>query len=206
MEIFNESSQLKEKFRKTANKLLNHCFILKRKPETKEDYFFIHTHKSYFIEYFDLLGFNIKIDESYGVISLESSVNSGRINLKKIESIILLILRLLYIEKSKEIRLEEDVVILIEDVHGKYNALNISSKPTLDKTTIKDCIRLFKKYNLVMNLDREVVNYDSRLKIYPSILFALTNENINKVEIETTERLVKYEKRDADYEQEIDQD
>ena len=57
-----------------------------------------------------------------------------------------------------------------------------------------------------MNLDREVVNYDSRLKIYPSILFALTNENINKVEIETTERLVKYEKGDADYEQEIDQD
>ena len=35
-EILNESVAQKDKFRTAANKLLNHCFLLKKKEDTKK--------------------------------------------------------------------------------------------------------------------------------------------------------------------------
>ena len=58
MEIFNESIVQKEKFRNAANKLLNNCFIVKRKEDTRNDYIFILQYRTYFEEYFDLLGYH----------------------------------------------------------------------------------------------------------------------------------------------------
>ena len=48
MEIFNESVVQKDKFRNAANKLLNHCFVVKRKEDSRNDYVFILQNKAYF--------------------------------------------------------------------------------------------------------------------------------------------------------------
>ena len=89
----------KEKFRSAANKLLGECFLLKKHKDTTSDYNFILNNKEVFIWYFDILGYELIIDEQNGVIGLNNPAGTGRIHLKKIESILLLILRLLYIEK-----------------------------------------------------------------------------------------------------------
>lgn len=194
MDILNESTIQKEKFRIAANKLLNNCFILKKKEDTRNDYIFIVQNKDFFIEYFDLLGYSIEINEMYGVAALVSLYGTGRLRLKKIESIILLILRLLYIEKRKELSLNEDLVILTEEIHQKYNMLKIEAKPNIDKTMLRDSIRLFKRYNLISNLDTDVTMSDARIIIYPSVLFAMTNENVNEMYDNIAEKLNKYVK------------
>ena len=56
MDILKESSVQKDKFRIAANKLLNNCFILKKKDDTRNDYIFIVQNKDLFKEYFELLG------------------------------------------------------------------------------------------------------------------------------------------------------
>lgn len=48
MEIFAESAVQQEKFRSAANKLLNACFIVKKKEETRNDYVFILQHRQLF--------------------------------------------------------------------------------------------------------------------------------------------------------------
>ena len=68
MEIGLESSTQKDRFRIVANKLLNACFILKRKEDTRDDYFYIIQNQNYFVDYFDLLGYSIDVNESLGVI------------------------------------------------------------------------------------------------------------------------------------------
>ena len=179
MSFFQESSAQKEKFRVAAHRLLNYCFLLKKKEETRTDYFFVVQHRESFREFFDLLGYRLDINETYGLISLVSLYGTGRLRLKKIESIVLLLLRLLFIEKSRELRWSEDVVIRTEELHEKYAMLKIEAKATLDKTTTRDVLRLFKRYQLVELLDRDPSSFDSRIKIYPSILFALPNDQIN---------------------------
>lgn len=192
MDILKESSVQKDKFRIAANKLLNNCFILKKKDDTRNEYIFIVQNKDLFMEYFDLLGYAIEINEMHGVVALSSMYGTGRLRLKKIESIILLILRLLYIEKRKELSLNEDVVVLADDIHQKYNMLKIESKVNIDKTMLRDTVRLFKKYNLIYNIDADVTKSNSRIRIYPSVLFAVTNENITQMYETINDKLDKY--------------
>jgi hypothetical protein len=163
MEIFAESQVQKEKFKIAANKLLNSCFIIKKKEDTRSDYIFILQNNEMFTEYFNLLGYSLVINETQGVIALNSSTGTGRLRLKKIESIILLILRLLYIEKRKDLSLTEDVMVLSEEIHQKYSMLKIQAKPNLDKTTLREAARLFKKYNIILPIDRDVTTVDARI-------------------------------------------
>lgn len=192
MEILKESVIQKEKFRVAANKLLNSCFIIKKKEDTRNDYIFIIQNKDLFIEYFDLLGYKLEINEMQGVVALASLSGTGRLRLKKIESIFLLILRLLYIEKRKELSLNEDVVVLIDEIQLKYNMLKIEAKQNLDKTILRDNIRLFKRYNIVTNLDSDVTMSDARIRIYPSVLFAVPNDNLTVLYDAINEKLNKY--------------
>ena len=192
MEILKESSVQKDKFKIAANKLLNNCFILKKKDDTRNDYIFIVQNKELFIEYFELLGYTIEINEMHGVVALSNMYGTGRLRLKKIESVVLLILRLLYIERRKELSLNEDVVILADDIHQKYDMLKIESKLNIDKTMLRDAVRLFKRYNLIYNIDADVTKSNARIRIYPSILFAVTNENITQMYEAINDKLDKY--------------
>lgn len=192
MEIFKESTVQKEKFRACANKLLNSCFILKKKEDTRNEYIFLLQNKDLFYEYFDLLGYKIDINEMYGVASLVSCTGIGRLRLKKNESILLLILRLLFIEKKKELSLNDDVVVLTEEIHQKYDMLNIDTKQRLDKSTLRNTFSTFKKYNLIQNIDSDILAYEARIKIYPSILFAITNENLDAMYNSVIDKLNTY--------------
>jgi len=192
MEVFQESQVQKEKFRSAANKLLNSCFVLKKKGDTRNDYIFILQNKELFGEYFDLLGYKIEINENQGVAALTNINGTGRLRLKKIESLILLLLRLLYIEKRKELSLTEDVVVLTDEIQLKYGMLKIEAKANLDKTTLRDTLRLFKRYNIITNLDKDVTLSDARIKIYPSVLLAVPNDNLNSIYEALQEKLKQY--------------
>lgn len=192
MEVFRESQVQKEKFRIAANKLLNSCFVIKKKDDTRNDYNFIIQNKALFVEYFDLLGYKLDINENHGVVAVSNVFGTGRLRLKKIESILLLILRLLYIEKRKELSLTDDIVILAEEIHQKYNMLKIEAKASLDKTTLRETLRMFKRYNILLIIDRDVTMSDARIKIYPSVMFAVPNENLNNVYNAINEKLSQY--------------
>ena len=94
-----ESDNQRERFRIVSNKLLNHCFILKKKDETRSDYFYILQNVNTFKDFFDLIGFDLVVDETQCVICLKNRYGTGRLQFTKIESIILLILRLLFLVK-----------------------------------------------------------------------------------------------------------
>lgn len=182
----------KDKFKVTANKLFNECFILKKNKDTASDYNFILNYRDYYISLLEILGYELIIQEETGVIGINNPAGTGRIRLKKIESVLLLILRLLYIEERKKVSQTEDVVIIIDQVIDKYNMLKMQNK--LDKTSIRSAMGCFKRYHLVQNLDSDMANPDTRLIIYPSILFAVSNVSLDEMYQAAKEKLVKYSK------------
>lgn len=202
-EILHESVAQKEKFRVAANKLLNQCFLLKKKEDTRKEYIFVRENKELFTTYFDLLGYDIKINEDQGVIALVGQFDTGRLQLTKNDSILLLILRLLYVEKRKEISSSyEDVIVLIEEVREKYELLKLKAKPKLDKGMEQRMVSLFRRYNIIKNLDSDVNQADTRIVIYPSIMMAVTVEDINKY-YEMTEKKLREYAGDKSMEEEI---
>ncbi len=174
------NSREKEDFSRICNKLLSLCFLTKKKEDNKKDYYFVQTHKEIFSEYLNVIGWELEVDETHGVVHLINNYNYNRYNFKLYESIILLILRLLYHEKLKEISLIDNVMIRVEDIHEKFNALKVRDKP-IEKTNLQSALKLFKKYNIIEPIDRGYLDSTSRLIIYPSVLLAIKVEDISKI-------------------------
>ncbi len=191
MEIANVFEHIsKDKFKSAANKLLGECFLLKKHKDTASDYNYILNNKDAFIEYFDILGYELIIDEQNGVIGLNNPSGTGRIHLKKIESILLLILRLLYIEKRKQLSQIDDVIIIADEIYDKYSMLKMNAK--LDKTAMRNTLGMFQRYHLIGKLDADMSNPDTRILIYPSILFAVTVSSLDDLYQSAKDKLDKY--------------
>ena len=199
----------KDKFRATANKLLNECFIIKKNKDTISDYNFISNYRDYFISLFDHLGYELVIQEDQGVIGINNPAGTGRIHLKKIESMLLLILRLLYIEERKKVSQIGDVVVIVDQIYDKYNMLKMQNK--LDKTTLRNSMGLFRRYHLIQNLDADMSNPDTRVIIYPSILLAVANSSLDDMYQVAKDKLDKYgrggeDRADSSDDEEADED
>ena len=185
----NLGSVSKDKFRQYANKLLNECFMLKECPDTKTAYYFILKEKDLFTAYFDLIGYDIKIREEFGVIALDNSYGTGRIRLRLLDSIILLILRLIYIEERKKLSQTEQVIVLVDEIYERYRGLK---NERMKKQDMRSALGLLKKYHIVNNIEADMGNPDTRLQIYPSVMLALDTIELDKVYAETIDKLDKY--------------
>lgn len=73
-----------------------------------------------------------------------------------------------------------DVVVTVGEIQEKFMALKIRDK-LIDKTTLNNSLKLFKRFNIINNLDRDLTNEDSRIIIYYSILMALRVDDIKAV-------------------------
>lgn len=188
-----KSEAEKEKFRSAGNKLLNKCFLLNCQEESKKDYIFVLHNEELFSSYFKFLGYTLKINRSQGVIGLENEFGLGRLSLSKYETIALLILRLLYLEKEKELSIyKKEVLILMEEFREKYKMLELSSKPVLDKTTERQIFSEFRKINIIRNIEKDITEPEARIIIYPSICLAVDNQGVEKMKQETADLLDKF--------------
>lgn len=198
-----ESAAQKDRFRIAANKLLNQCFLLRKREDTKKEYLFVRQNRELFFPFFDLLGYDLKINEDQGVIGIVNQFGTGRLSLGKYESVFLLILRILYVEKRRELgTFSEEVTVLMEEIREKYAMLRLRARPLLDKGTERSMISLFRRYNLIQNLDGDVSQPDARIIIYPSIIMAVDVEDVNEYYAMTEQKLREYAGGSADGESE----
>ncbi|NPV52978.1 MAG: DUF4194 domain-containing protein [Firmicutes bacterium] len=185
----------REDFRRIVNKLLAQTYITKRKEDQRRDYYFIERHESMIREYLGMSGWDLIGDKGLGVYQAVNRDGFNRLQLRLQESIILLLARLCYEEKRRELTLAENVVIRVREIQEKYAALQIRDRP-IDKKGLRDAISLMKRFNLVDVLDRNPIDPDCRLVLLPSILLAVRVDDIRQV----YEKLASYRQagREAD--------
>ena len=180
MELFDKMLQReKEDFRRISNRLLSACFLCRANETSKSDYYFVLKYKNEFKKYLDVLGYRLEVNEELGVIQLVNAYNYNRMNLKLYESIILLILRILYDEKKRELSISDEVIVNLGDIQDKYLSLQIRDK-MIDKTTMRNALSVFRRFQLIEILDRDLANEESRILIYDSILMAVQIDDIKK--------------------------
>lgn len=179
----------KDEFSRICNRLLSSCFLCKRNQANKGDYYFVLKYRDKFESYLSLLGYRLEINEEYGVVQLTNPKNYNRYNLKLFESVILLILRILYDEKKRELSVSDEVLINVGDIHEKFMSLKIRDK-MIDKTTLRNAISTFKRFQLIETLDSDLSSEESRIIIFDSILMAVRVEDIKQA----YEKLQNYKK------------
>ena len=167
----------KDNFGRVCNRLLGTCFLCKGNQNTRPDYYFVLKYRKEFKEYLGVLGYRLEINEEYGVVQLTSPRGINRMNLKLYDSIVLLILRILYDEKKRQLSAVEEVIVTLGDIQDRFLSLNIRDK-IIDKTTMRNALSLFRRYQIVELLDRDLGDEESRVLIYDSILMAVRVEDI----------------------------
>lgn len=180
MELLDKMLQRdKENFRRICNRLLSCCFFCKSNVSNKSDYYFVLKYRSEFKTYLEVLGYRLEINEELGVIQLTNDYNYNRLNLKLYESVILLILRILYDEKKRELSVSDEVIVNLGDIQDKYLSLQIREK-MIDKTTMRNALGMLRRFQIIETLDRDLGNEESRILIYDSILMAVRIDDIRK--------------------------
>lgn len=174
-----------------ANYLLNNCFLMGTVDTTREKYYYVINHEESFRQIFLPIGYTLVVHRNLRVIQLINNHGSGRVILKKYESIILLILRLLYVEKRESLSTSEDrVFATVEEIKNEYEKLNLPRK--FDRVLLEESLRNIKRYNLLKVEDR-LSDMDAKIRIYPSVMLAMPDVIINKAYEETAKLLAQYE-------------
>ncbi len=165
-------------FKDVANKLLAYNFLARDKKDNKEAYYFLMSYKDVFDEFFKILGLELTLNQQQGSVMLGGFTVGQTLHLKRDETLILLIMRLLYHEKLKETSLNENVVCQVADIHEKYDNLEIKKK--LNKTDLVASLRLFRRYNLI-EATGDLSTSTCRIVLMPTILLAIPGEDINSL-------------------------
>lgn len=164
-------------FKDVCNKLITYNFLARDKKDNKEAYYFLMSYKDIFDEFFNILGLELTLNTDLGSVML-GHTTQNTLKLKRDESIILLILRLLYHEKGKETTLNENIICQVSDIHEKYDMLEIKRK--LNKTDLVVSLRLFRRYNLI-EATGDLTTSSCRVVIMPTILLAIPSEDVTSL-------------------------
>ena len=181
-----------------ANYLLNNCFLIGSVDSTREKYYYVINHEEAFRSIFQPIGYTLVIHRNLRVVQLVNNHGTGRLALKKYESIILLIFRLLYVEKRESLSTNVDEVITtVEEIKNEYEKLNLPKR--FDRSFLEDSIKNIKRYNLVQPLEK-LENMSARIQIYPSVMLAMPDSSINKAYEQTSALLQQYVNSDEEEE------
>ena len=182
-----------------ANYLLNNCFIIGNIDRTRDKYYYVINHEEEFRKLFQPIGYTVVIHRNLRVVQLINNHGTGRLNLKKYESIMLLIFRLLYVEKRESLSTSEDrVLVTVEEVKNEYEKLNLPRK--FDRVLLEDSLRTIKRYNLVWPQDK-LTQMDATIQVYPSVMLAMPDTTITNAYEKTSELLEQYKNSDEEEEE-----
>jgi hypothetical protein len=179
LENFEElNASQKNMFAKTCLKLLSTGFLARDKQDNKDMYYFLLSYKKYFDEYFEIMRYEIVLDRENGAIQLIHEDNSNILRLNKEETVLLLILRILYHQHLADTSVNDNVIVSINELHEYYDSLELKKK--INKTDLVKILRLYRKYNII-EIVGDITKSNSKLIIFPTVLLAINTSAINDV-------------------------
>lgn len=187
LEKFNEEYKTltetkKDTFSRLVNKLLKDNFVYVSIDNDKQDYYSILNYRNMIEAYLSIIDYNLIHDDNNKVFYIETNTDRNKISLKKVDTVILLVLRLLYYKGSHEVTLNSNssnVIIKMSDLIENINNTAIFTNESY-KTDMLNSLRLLRRYKIIgfnfQKLDDEAV-----IAIYPTILQVVKNANIESL-------------------------
>ncbi len=171
-------------FQNCCRKLLGKTFLVRDKQADRKHYFFVVKYMDIFLEYFLLMGFEIKCDKDNGVVMLDNcsgidkqKLISNRYRFTNEETIVLCCLWLIYVSRIKEGTLSSVIMIGVSDLVYELEKYNV--RDMVKKTGLGNIVTVLKRYSLV-DLDGNIGDIDCKLILYPSLQFALDTDEFSR--------------------------
>ena len=190
----------KNTFSRLCNKLLNDNFIYAYRQEDRNDYYEILSMKKLIENYFSMMDFDLVHVDSYKLFYIQTNADRNRIRLKKLDTVIVLVFRLLYHKGSLAINSSSDISTTLGKMITEINQTGIfKSQPSM--TDYMESLRLLKRYKLI-DYNFKDFKEDNVIVIYPTILYVAKVDSINML----NDKLKTYIAVKGDDEDEVEED
>ncbi len=181
------SDKDREQFTRVINLLLQKTFILRDEVDHRtgnmiinRDFRFLERHLSLFTHYLLVTGWEIQLDSSCGVAALYNRYGLNRRRIDKATTYFLYVLRLIYEEQMENLSMRKEAFTTIGGVVEKMFHLGLTEKKPTDKS-LRESLAFLKNINIIDKIGGAWTNADTRLIVFPSIIFLVTNDKISSL-------------------------
>ncbi len=185
-EFYNQYNVLsdtkKDRFAKLCDKLLDDNFIYGQLSNDKDDYYAILESRDVIEAYFSLIDFQLNHDDINKIFFLKSSADRNRVRLKKMETVLLILLRRFYYIKNKEsVDSNTNISIAFDELIDSLNQSGIfKDKDRIVKTQLLESMKTLKRFKII-NFDVNNFEINNVVEIFPTIVFVVQPNDIESL-------------------------
>jgi len=184
----NHISSLPEKSQRdlprVINRLLGQVFLYQDKDDDKDDYYFIHRHRAACETALELAGFSLLHDDYHRIFQAVSEFSYCRARYKLDETLMLLVLRKLYEERTERLSLAQDPVVTIGEIREEYRTIT-GRERDLGMVQYETLLRRLRTLGLIDTLDGrtiEVRDAEARLRLRGSVRMILPIQTVDELD------------------------
>ncbi len=192
-EEYTELSDLqKDKFSRVVNRLLAVNFLCGARKRDRDDYYYIQSHEFLFKNFFWLLDYEFYLKKVDSIAYIQNQHHYNHLHLNQLYSLVLLLLRKMYFQKTLELQDGDFITMTIGELHNEIETTGLYDK-RITKTELKDLYQFLSRYNICERIG-DLNDDDTRLIIYPTINYILP---VSKID-ELISRINSYKKGNPD--------
>ena len=169
---------------RVINRLLGQVFLYQDKDDDKDDYYFIHRHRAACETALEIAGFSLLHDDYHRIFQAVSEFSYCRARYKLDETLMLLVLRKLYEERTERLSLAQDPVVTIGEIREEYRTIT-GRERDLGMVQYETLLRRLRTLGLIDTLDGrtiEVRDAEARLRLRGSVRMILPIQTVDELD------------------------
>lgn len=171
-------------FPRVVNRLLGQTFLYQDLNDDKDDYYFVYRHRAVFESVLALTGFNLLHDDYHRIFQVVSEYSYSRARYKLDESLMIVVLRKLYEDKTEHLSLASDPVVTIGEVREEYRTIT-GRERDLGIGQYETLLRRLRAMGLIDTIDGrniDVRDGEARLRLRGSVRLILPVQSATELE------------------------
>jgi hypothetical protein len=167
-----------------VNRLLGQTFLYQDIETDKDDYYFVHRYRSLFEGLVGLAGFQLLHDDYHRIFQVVSDYSYCRARYRLDETLMIVVLRKLYEERSEHLSLANDPIVTIGEVREEFRTIT-GKERALGIIQYEMLLRRLRSMGLIDTLDGrsiDVRDADARLRLRGSIRMILPVQSADELE------------------------
>jgi hypothetical protein len=168
---------------RVTNRLLGQVFLYRDKDEDKDDYYFVHRNRAALENALSLAGFTLLHDDYHNIFQAVSEYSYCRARYKLDETLMILVLRKLYEERSERLNLAQDPVVNIGEVREEYRTIT-GKERDLGIVQYETLLRRLRSMGLIDTIDGRAVDVrdaEARLRLRGSVRMILPVQTVEEL-------------------------
>ena len=169
---------------RVINRILGQVFLYQDKDDDKDDYYFIHRNHAACETALELAGFNLLHDDYHRIFQAVADYSYCRARYKLDETLMILVLRKLYEERTERLSLAQDPVVTIGEVREEYRTIT-GKERDLGIIQYETILRRLRTMGLLDTLDGRTIDVrdaEARLRLRGSVRMILPIQTVDELD------------------------